>query len=80
MNLLQLLYLLFINHETKPVRLQKQKSLKDELKGFVDVNFNYIALALIIFLIIFFVWFCFFITGLSAVESGNYYYHLQEVI
>lgn len=49
-----------------------------ELRVWVTMNFSFIALAAIIGLVIFFVWFCFFITGVSATEDGIYF--LDKVI
>lgn len=51
-----------------------------ELRVWLTMNFSFIALAAIIGLIVFFVWFCFFITGISAVESGMLYNNLDKVI
>ena len=51
-----------------------------ELRVWLTMNFSFIALAAIIGLTIFFVWFCFFITGISATESGMVYNNLDKVI
>ncbi len=37
----------------------------------VSMNFGIISLVVLVGLVFFFVWFCFFITGVSAVESGG---------
>lgn len=52
----------------------------NELRVWLTLNFSFIALAAIIGLIVFVVWFCFFITGISAVESGMWYNNLDKVI
>ena len=82
--ILLILISIFSNPDTnEPVRLQKQQTkldLKRELDCFIGRNFNFIALAVMIGVILFFVWFCFFITGAAAVESGNMYNHMVDVI
>nr|WP_295000214.1 hypothetical protein [uncultured Methanobrevibacter sp.] len=52
----------------------------NELRVWLTLNFSFIALAAIIGLIVFVVWFCFFVTGISAVESGMWYNNLDKVI
>ena len=63
--------------------LRKKPTKEDRIKNvncWIQRNFPIIALAAIVFLLIFFVGFCFVLYGVSTVESGNYYYHLKEVI
>ncbi|WP_458454146.1 hypothetical protein [Methanobrevibacter sp.] len=63
--------------------LRRQPTKEDtinQLRVWVTMNFSFIALAAVLFLIIFFVWFCFSITGISAVESGSWYNNLDKVI
>ena len=52
----------------------------NDLRVWLTLNFSFIALAAIICLLVFFVWFCFFITGISATDSGMLYNNLDKVI
>lgn len=66
-----------------PVRLHKKPTREDyrrDVNYFVTRNFGLISVLAVIFLLIMFVFVCFMIVGVSAVESGNYYYHFAEVI
>lgn len=68
---------------SNPVRLHKKPTKEDyqrDLNLWVTRNFGLVALATIIFLLIFFIIICYMIIGVSAVESGTYYNHLQGVI
>lgn len=57
----------------KPTREDKRKALN----SWVQMNFGIIALAAVVFLLISFVFVCFLLVGVSATESGTYYYHLK---
>lgn len=50
----------------------------DKVREWITLNFSFIALAAVIILMVFFVWFCFFVTGVSATEDGIYF--LEKVI
>ena len=52
----------------------------DEVRDWVNLNFSFIALAVVIGVLVFFVWFCFFMVGLSATESGMLYNNFDKVI
>lgn len=85
MNILYILINLFApKPKSQPIRLQKQsskKTFKQQVDDFVARNFYFIVLAT--FLLIWIVLTIILITvfaGSSAVESGQYYYHLHEVI
>ena len=84
MNIYYILVNLFNNTNTgEPVRLQKQASKEDICKELYDLiarNFDFIALVVVLICIIVFIYACFSLTGVSAVESGNYYNHLTGVI
>ena len=74
---------LIVETPTAKNDLRKKPTKEDRLKSvncWIQRNFPIIALAAIVFLLIFFVGFCFVLYGVSTVESGNYYYHLKEVI
>lgn len=53
---------------------------KTEITNWTLMNLDYIALAVMIFLLIFFVLFCFWSVGVSATDSGLQYNHFEEVI
>ena len=53
---------------------------KKEVNYWIARNWNFIALAAILILLISFVLFVFWLCGVSAVESGNYYNHFGGVI
>ncbi|MBO6274816.1 MAG: hypothetical protein J6M91_04640 [Methanobrevibacter sp.] len=71
-------------HDNGPKHdLRKQPTREDyinQLRAWVDLNFGFIALAAMIGVILFFVWFCFWSAGVSAVESGMYYNNFEQVI
>lgn len=60
----------------KPTR----EDYKKEFNLWIGRNFNFIALAAIIFLLIFFVGFCFWVGGFSATDSGMYYNRFDKVV
>ena len=63
-----------------PVRLQKKVSRADECEAWI-LNHAYIFIpACFVILMILFLFLIYAITGVSAVESGSYYNHMQEVI
>ena len=59
---------------------EKRKQSKERMNQWIQLNFNFIALAAILIIVIsfllFFVWFA----GVSTVESGTFYNHLGGVI
>ncbi|MBR1749042.1 MAG: hypothetical protein IJ743_04510 [Bacilli bacterium] len=52
----------------------------ENLRVWIQMNFDFIALVVVILSIVFFVWFCFFITGISATDSGMMYNNFDKVI
>lgn len=63
--------------------LRKQPNKEDninKIRVWFQMNLDIIALAAVIGSIVFFVWFCFFISGISATESGMIYNNLDKVI
>ena len=61
-------------------RKQTREDNINNIRVWIQVNFPFIALAVIIGLSVFFVWFCFFITGISATDSGMMYNNFDKVI
>lgn len=59
---------------------EKRIYMKIRFSLWIERNFYIIALAAIVFLLVFFVLFCFWIVGVSALESGNVYNHIGDVI
>lgn len=59
---------------------EKRKQSRERMNLWIQLNFNFIALAAILIIVIsfllFFVWFA----GVSTVESGTFYNHLGGVI
>lgn len=81
--LVTLLTLLGFNDNGPKYDLHRKPTREDKIKNirvWIQVNFPFIALAVIIGLSVFLVWFCFFITGISAVESGMMYNQFDKVI
>lgn len=82
-SILSLLWVLLAGTPNIKNDLRKQptkEETKMNLSRLFYMNIDYIALAAILILLVFFVVFCFWIVGVSAVESGNYYNHLGGVI
>ena len=86
---LSLLYVLLVGTPTpNKSRILNRKLTPKEKRGYYKVkinlwierNFNFIALAAILILIIFVILFSFWAYGVSAVESGTVYNHLNDVI
>ena len=67
-----------------PVHGLHKKPTREDYKREVDLwigrNFNFIALAAIIFLLIFFISVCFFVCGIGATESGMMYNGFEKVV
>ena len=59
---------------------EKRIYYKVRFNLWIERNFGFIALAAIIILLIIFVAMCYWLVGVSAVESGTVYNHFQEVI
>jgi hypothetical protein len=56
------------------VRLEKQPTKEDYFKSFecwIQRHFTILCFIMIVFLLVFFIWLCFTIVGVSAVESGG---------
>ena len=73
-SILSLLYVLLLGIPTPKHSLHKQPNKSDftrALNQWIERNFYIIALASIVFLLIAFVFVCFAICGISAVESGG---------
>ena len=64
----------------KMSKTEKRIYFKVRVQLWMERNFVFIALAVIIILLIIFVAMCFWLVGVSAVESGTVYNHFQEVI
>lgn len=59
---------------------KEKPGMKEKINSFVERNFGIIALITLIVMLFLFIAVCFFICGVSAVESGTVYNHFQEVI
>lgn len=82
-SILSLLWVLLAGTPQPKYDLRKPTTKEDHLrtlKCWAQRNFYLIALAAILILLIAFVLFMFWICGVSAVESGNYYNHMGGVI
>ena len=82
-SILSLLWILLVGTPQPKHSLYKQPTREDfsrNLNCWIQRNFYIIALAAILTLLVSFVIFMFWLCGVSAVESGNYYNHFQEVI
>ena len=87
---LSLLWILLVGTPTKDNKStilnkrvsNKQKRIYHKVRFslWIERNFNFIALAAILILIIFVILFSFWAYGVSAVESGTVYNHLNDVI
>ena len=81
---LSLLWVLLVGTPNQPKHdLRKQPKKEDinrKINLWIERNFGLIALATIVFLLILFVLMCFWLVGVSAVESGIQYNHFEEVI
>lgn len=79
-SILSLLSVLLVGTSTSKNSLHKKPTYEDKrkaLNSWVQMNFGIIALAAVVFLLIIFVFVCFLLVGVSATESGTYYYHLK---
>lgn len=82
-SILSLLWILLVGTPQPKHSLHKQPIKKDfrkEADYWILKNWNFIALAAVLILIISFILFMFWAYGVSAVESGTYYNHLGGVI
>ena len=76
---LMMLFVMLFGVNNKPKNdLRKKQSSK--FNSFIQRNFFIIAFIVILLCFICFIITCFAVVGASGVESGNYYYHLQDVI
>ncbi len=84
MNNFLLVLLTILGRSNRPkVDLHRKPTFEDrvdEVRDWVNLNFSFIALAVVIGVLVFFVWFCFFMVGLSATESGMLYNNFDKVI
>ena len=85
MNFIKYLQVLItgVEEPTPKYSLHKQQTTEDSLlrlNRFIEQNFYVICLAVIVLMFVVFVFCCFWICGVSAVESGNYYNHFIGVI
>ena len=81
--LLVLLTILGFRSNRPKVDLHRKPTFEDrvdKVRNWVNLNFSFIALAVVIGVLVFFVWFCFFMVGLSATESGMLYNNFDKVI
>ena len=81
--LLVLLNILGFRSNRPKVDLHRKPTFEDrvdKVRNWVNLNFSFIALAVVIGVLVFFVWFCFFMVGLSATESGMLYNNFDKVI
>jgi len=81
--LLVLLTILGFRSNRPKVDLHRKPTFEDrvdKVRDWVNLNFSFIALAVVIGVLVFFVWFCFFMVGLSATESGMLYNNFDKVI
>ena len=81
--LLVLLTILGFRSNRPKVDLHRKPTFEDrvdEVRDWVTLNFSFIALAVVIGVLVFFVWFCFFMVGLSATDSGMLYNNFDKVI
>lgn len=76
--ILMLMIMLFGFDNSPKNDLRKKPTKNSRLNNFIQRNF-YIAFILMFLCFIVFVIACFTFVG-ASVESGNYYYHLQDVI
>ena len=64
----------------KMSKQEKRTYMKIRFNLWIERNFGFIALAAILILLLLFVVMCFWLIGVSAVESGTMYNHFEEVI
>ena len=79
-SILSILSVLLVGTPPAKNSLHRQPTREDRRKAincWIQMNFGIIALAVIVFLLIIFVFVCFLLVGVSATESGTYYYHLK---
>lgn len=83
-SILSLLWVLLVGTSTDgKVRLAKQPTKEDDMKNISNwfyMNLDFIALAAILIFLVAFVIFCYWFVGVSAVESGTVYNHMEALI
>lgn len=86
MNLIYVLHALWVlltgveTSLTPKKDLHKKKTFTEKLNDTFEKYFPLLCGVAIIFCLLVFVLVCFWICGVSAVESGNYYNHFRGVI
>jgi hypothetical protein len=63
-----------------PVRLEKKITLEERIEAWANAHAFLLLSIAIVTLFFLFVWLCFALVGISAVDSGVTYNHLQDVI
>ena len=69
----------FLSDDKQPVydlRKQSNVPLSYKVEEFCQKHFHTLCILMIIFLLIIFCIVCYTIVGISAVDSGAYYYHM----
>ena len=69
-----------LHRKQQPVRLQKVEPWHIRLNRWAMRNFGYLLLIITIISLITFIGLCFWIVGGSALESGNYYNHINDCL
>lgn len=59
---------------------EKRKQSKERMNQWIQLNFNFIALAAILIVIVSFLLFLVWSAGVSTVESGAVYNHMNSII
>lgn len=86
LKIIQMLIILLVgtkNNNAPVYDLRKKPTREDHLKNLNCIFQKYYYIFIIVFLIAIFLVFlgvCFTVVGASGVESGNYYYHLKNVV
>lgn len=89
-SLLSLLWILLVGTPAKDEKstiLNKKMSNKEKrmytkvrFSLWIERNFNFIALAAVLILVMSIIVFMFWAYGVSTVESGTVYYHMKDII
>lgn len=85
MYFISLIYLLIFGNTTnKPVYdLRKKPTREDHYRDFnlwIQRNFYFICLATILVCLVVFIISCYLLVGVSAVESGTVYNHMEDLV
>jgi hypothetical protein len=78
-----ILSLFALDADDGKARLQKQPTKEYYFKSFecwIQRHFTILCFIMIVFLLVFFIWLCFAIVGVSAVDSGVTYNHMEKLI